>query len=143
MKLSLLIFAFFIIEFSLHAQPDQAVVIGKADSIHSTILNENRNILVHLPSGYNDNLYSAQRYPVIYLLDGDAHFPSVAGMVHQLSEINGNTICPEMIIVAIPNTDRTRDLTPTHVESDLPYVDRDFARTSGVAKNSWLSLKKN
>ena len=142
MKPSLLIFAFFIIEFSLHAQPDQAVVIGKADSIHSTILNENRNILVHLPSGYNDNLYSAQRYPVIYLLDGDAHFPSVAGMVHQLSEINGNTICPEMIIVAIPNTDRTRDLTPTHVESDLPYVDRDFARTSGGGEKFMAFIEK-
>jgi hypothetical protein len=52
------------------------------------------------------------------LLDGDGHFPSVMGMIQQLSEVNGNTKCPEMILVAIPNTDRTRDLTPTHSTLD-------------------------
>jgi len=26
-------------------------------------------------------------------------------------------VCPEMIVVGIPNTDRTRDLTPTHMDS--------------------------
>ena len=43
-------------------------------------------------------------------LDGDAHFPSVVGIIQQLSQVNGNTVFPEMIVVAIPNTDRTRDL---------------------------------
>lgn len=142
MKSSLLFFAFFIIVLSLHAQPDRAVTIGRIDSLHSAILNEDRNILVHLPSEYVNNPENTQRYPVIYLLDGDAHFPSVAGLVHQLSEINGNTICPEMIIVAIPNTDRTRDLTPTHVEYDPPYVDRDFARTSGGGEKFMAFLEK-
>ena len=60
------------------------------------------------------SLFKSQRYPVVYLLDGDAHFYSVAGMIHQLSEVNGNTLFPEMIVVGIPNTDRMRDLTPTH-----------------------------
>jgi hypothetical protein len=56
-----------------------------------------------------------------------------------LSEINGNTVLPDMIVVGIPNTDRQRDLTPTHsgenssgggeafasfIEHELmPYVD--------------------
>lgn len=61
----------------------------------------------------SDPTFKGQHYPVLYLLDGDAHFPSVAGMIQQLTEVNGNTICPEMIIVGIPNTNRTRDLTPT------------------------------
>ncbi|HEY4966926.1 MAG TPA: alpha/beta hydrolase-fold protein, partial [Puia sp.] len=55
------------------------------------------------------------------------------------SEVNGNTVCPDMIVVGIPNTDRLRDLTPTHtgvntsgggetfvsfIEHELmPYVD--------------------
>ncbi len=84
-----------------------------------------------MPDSYKNNLKSARRYPVVYLLDGDAHFFSVVGMIHQLSSINGNTICPEMIVVGIPNTDRTRDLTPTHVVVDPPYMDSSSSKTSG------------
>jgi uncharacterized membrane protein YecN with MAPEG domain len=34
------------------------------------------------------------------------------------SNINGNTQIPEMIVVAVPNTNRRRDLTPTHTLLD-------------------------
>jgi len=54
-----------------------------------------------------------RKYPVVYLLDGDAHFLSVAGMIYQLSEVNGNMVCPDMIVVGIINTNRTFDLTPS------------------------------
>jgi predicted alpha/beta superfamily hydrolase len=60
-----------------------------------------------------------EKYPVLYLLDGPAHFYSVVGMIKQLSTTNGNTVLPEMIVVAIPNTNRDRDLTPTKVEIDF------------------------
>lgn len=106
------------------------IVIGTIDTLHSSILNENRPIWVHVPGSSPNNIYSPTRYPVIYLLDGDAHFDYVVGMMHQLSEINGNTICPEMIVVGIPNTDRTRDLTPTHV-NQAPYLDSNSVKTSG------------
>jgi predicted alpha/beta superfamily hydrolase len=53
------------------------------------------------------------------------------GMIEQLSTINGNTVCPKMIVVGIPNTDRTRDLTPTHVAGDPPYMDSNATKTSG------------
>ena len=82
------------------------IVIGTIDTLHSSILNENRPIWVHVPGSSPNNIYSPTRYPVIYLLDGDAHFDYVVGMMHQLSQINGNMICPEMIVVGIPNTDR-------------------------------------
>jgi hypothetical protein len=36
-----------------------------------------------------------------------------------------------MIVVGIPNTDRTRDLTPTHVDAELPFMDSTFSKTSG------------
>lgn len=83
--------------------------IGSVDSIQSEVLNEQRKIWVHVP---NTQPNSGERFPVVYLLDGDAHFPSVVGMIHQLSTINGNTVVPKMIVVGIPNTNRTRDLTP-------------------------------
>ena len=89
------------------------IVIGHIDSLASKILNEKRKIWVHLPDSYQNGVYAKRRYPVVYLLDGDSHFPSVVGMIHQLSTVNGNTICPEMIVVGIPNTNRLRDLTPT------------------------------
>ncbi len=111
------------------AQSDNKVIIGTIDSIQSKMLNEQRKIWVYVPNSWSPD--SKQRYPVLYLLDGDAHFYSVVGMIQQLSQVNGNTICPEMIVVGIPNTDRTRDLTPTHVDSDPPFIDTTLSKTSG------------
>jgi uncharacterized protein len=92
-----------------------AVSFGTRDVINSKILNEQRRILVYIPNSAFAQIYSKQRYPVIYLLDGDAyHFASVVGKVQYLSS---GYVCPEMIVVGIPNTDRTRDLTPTHMDS--------------------------
>jgi uncharacterized protein len=127
------LFTFSLIIFIIHgiAQTDNKIVIGKIDSIQSTILNEKRKIWVYVPGGGAPDIYSKQRYPVVYLLDGDGHFSSVVGMMQQLSTVNGNMICPEMIVVGIPNTDRTRDLTPTHIEVDPPYMDSASAKTSG------------
>jgi predicted alpha/beta superfamily hydrolase len=113
------------------AQTDNRIIIGKIDSIQSTILNEKRKIWVYVPGGGALDIYSKQRYPVVYLLDGDGHFSSVVGMIQQLSTVNGNMICPEMIVVGITNTDRTRDLTPTHIDVDPPYMDSASAKTSG------------
>ena len=109
------------------AQKDNTVTIGKIDSLQSKILGEQRKVWVYVPSGAAPQ----QKYPVVYLLDGDAHFYSVVGMIQQLSQVNGNTVCPEMIVVGIPNTDRTRDLTPTHIDADPPFMDSAFAKTSG------------
>ena len=114
-----------------YSQTDNKVTIGTIDSIQSKILGEQRKIWVYVPNSGPADIYSKQRYPVIYLLDGDAHFYSVVGMIQQLSQVNGNTICPEMIVVGIPNTDRTRDLTPTHVDADPPFMDSAFSKTSG------------
>jgi uncharacterized protein len=98
------------------SQPDNKIVIGKKDHIYSNILKENREIWVHLPQSMNGSVFSTSRYPVIYLLDGDGHFSSVTGLVEQLTETNGNMLFPEMIVVGITNTDRMRDLTPTHTQ---------------------------
>lgn len=95
------------------------IVIGQIDSLYSNILNESRDIWIHLPESATNNTSKTTKYPVLYVLDGPGHFYSVTGMIKQLSATNGNTIVPEMIIVGIPNTDRSRDLTPTHVDFDF------------------------
>jgi len=111
-------------------QPKQ-VVIGSIDNIQSKILNEQREVWVYVPRSASDTNYSKQRYPVVYLLDGELFFSSVVGMIQPLSSAY---FCPEMIVVGIPNTDRTRDLTPTHMDScqflDL-VMDFDICKNSG------------
>lgn len=107
-----------IISFFASAQSNR-IEIGIIDTVNSKILNEKRSIWISKP----DNFDLQKKYPVIYLLDGDWHFVSVVGMIQQLSYINGNTICPEMIIVGIPIKDRFRDLTPS--------CDSSISKTSG------------
>lgn len=136
----ILIFSFYISIHIIYGQKNDNIIIGKIDRIYSEILNEERKLLVYVPQ---DNPYDKNSYPVIYLLDGDAHFYSVVGMVHQLSSINRNRILPKMIIVGISNTDRIRDLTPSKgkyensgggddfilfIEKELiPYVDSNYS----------------
>ena len=93
----------------------QPITIGETFSLTSEVLGEERAYSVYLPASYHSTTYAPRRYPVLYLLDGDANFHPTTGMVRYMGEgINGNVQIPELIVVAIPNTDRNRDLTPTH-----------------------------
>jgi predicted alpha/beta superfamily hydrolase len=94
------------------------IVVGKTDSLTSKILGEKRHLWISLPGGYDEDIFTRRNFPVIYLLDANTNFQVVNGFVRQLSGINGNLTLPESIIVGILNTDRTRDLTPSHVASD-------------------------
>ncbi len=105
-----------------------AVSIGRIDSLYSNLLKEQRKIWVYVPNEGSQTAYSQQRYPVLYLLDGPAHFHAVTGLLRHLVE---NSLCPEMIVVAIPNTDRSRDLTPTHSLGGTDGKPQDFLKTTG------------
>ena len=50
---------------------DVTAKLGVARTVKSTILNEDRRVLVHLPASYDT---SAKSYPVLYLLDGTHTF---------------------------------------------------------------------
>lgn len=78
----------------------------KRFSLKSTVLGEDRVILVRTPVGYETNKL---RYPVLYMTDGDAHMGHTASTIEFL-ENNGRI--PDLIVVGVTNTDRTRDLTP-------------------------------
>lgn len=108
-----LLILFVLLPLLARSQSTTQIVIGQIDSLASKILQEKRKVWVHLPASYRQEGAAKQRYPVVYLLDGESHFRSVVGMIEQLSTVNGNTVCPEMIVVGIPNTKRLRDLTPT------------------------------
>ena len=94
-----------------------AITLGIQTSVTSTVLDEERPILIYTPDGY---AHGTGKYPVIYLLDGDSHLLHTAGTTQFLSR-NGKM--PEVIIVGIPNTERTRDLTPALSTPTKPLPD--------------------
>ncbi|MHC2990136.1 hypothetical protein OB13_00450, partial [Pontibacter sp. HJ8] len=100
--------------------------IGTKEIIHSTILEEDREIWVYVPASAGAD--NKTRYPVMYLLDGRDFFHSMTGIAGYLST-DGKM--PEMIVVGIVNRDRGSDLTPTRsMLSRDGSVDPDF-RNSG------------
>ena len=101
---------------SVKAQSSDAIVIGKKYSIHSEVLQEEREYWISLPYSYDNPAQSYKEYPLLILLDGHVHFASTVGMVQYRSI--GNTDkreLPEMIIVGILNVDRERDFTPDKI----------------------------
>ena len=80
--------------------------IGKTHIISSDLLNEDRKIAIFTPSGYDN---SDQKYPVLYLLDGEWNFTFVSALVDKLGS-SGDI--PEMIVVGLINNNRSKDLTP-------------------------------
>ncbi|MCK8481704.1 alpha/beta hydrolase [Psychroserpens algicola] len=117
---------------------DVNVKIGIKDSLQSKILNENRPLIVSLPKDYET---SNLTYPVLFLLDG-----SVNNLIDARLIIHNLRL--EIIIVAITNTDRDRDMMPisrpsyevenpkaenfiSFLETELvPYIDKKY-RTNG------------
>ena len=108
------------------AQPPTGTV--KKFSIKSTVLGEDRIILVRTPVGYETNKV---RYPVLYMTDGDAHMGHTASTIEFLTQ-NGRI--SDLIVVGVTNTDRTRDLTPAKSTDKTPVGDLRFP-TSGGADN--------
>ncbi len=83
-------------------------------TVHSNVLNEDRAILVRMPAAAQGK---KDKYPVLYLADGDAHINEVGAIIDFLASQNR---CTPLIVVGIPNTDRTRDLTPTRADQKNP-----------------------
>lgn len=95
--------------------------------ISSKVMAEDRVVLVRTPAAYNRG---ETRYPVLYLTDGDRQ---IANTVASIEFLAREGRIPEMIVVGITNTDRTRDLTPTHLEVQDFEGQQFRAPTSGGA----------
>jgi predicted alpha/beta superfamily hydrolase len=108
------------------AQPRTGTV--KSLRIKSAVLGEERLVLVRTPVGYESNKVS---YPVLYLTDGDAHINHTSSTIEFLT---ANGRMPDLIVVGVTNTDRTRDLTPTKGTAKNAAGELQFP-TSGGADN--------
>ena len=111
---------------SIPAEESQPIVIGRTITLQSELLGEDRGLRLHLPRDYT---WSGTPYPVVYLLDGENNFHHTTATLDTLSRL---AHIPELIVVAVDNTDRTRDLTPSRVH---PVADdeEDAFPTSGGA----------
>jgi predicted alpha/beta superfamily hydrolase len=94
-------------------------------------MGEEREIRIALPESYGQTTIA---YPVLYLLDGSPQkLVDAAAIVRFLASARNRI--PEMIVVAIPNTNRNRDLTPGPGaakferflgEELIPWVERSY-----------------
>lgn len=111
------------------------VVIGATVQFQSKTLHESRTLLISKPAGYDSG---TDRYPVLYLLDGERHFPYTATIADFLGE---NDRIPKMLVVGIVSGDtqkRTHDLTPPSTAE----IDNRFSPGGGGA-DAFLSFLAN
>ena len=109
-SLYILLIAFVSALSCLPARAQEVISIGTRHTLFSHILNEEREYWVYTPE--NQSAETGKKYPVLYLLDGDAFFHSVVGFTRLFSTSKVSSL-PPCIVVGILNTDRTRDFTPT------------------------------
>ncbi|WP_437373447.1 alpha/beta hydrolase [Maribacter litoralis] len=111
------------------------IIIGQKDSIYSEILDESRELWIHIPESTKDSSLYKTKYPVLYLLDGPSNFNSITAIIEHLSD---NMIVPEMIIIGIANTNRYLDLTPTRV--DIDFISGDSIQQASGGGNKFLDF---
>jgi predicted alpha/beta superfamily hydrolase len=107
-KIFLLLICFYL----NHAFSQENITIGSKHHIFSKTLNEERNFWIYLPPDYDNKKFAPAKYPVVYLLDAENNFHSYTGIQQSLAK-GPYAMIPQMIVVGITNTNRTRDLTPT------------------------------
>src|SRR5688572_24259335 len=89
------------------SQEPRAVATGEVHSIRSGVMQEQRRLLITLPESYDRTTVG---YPVLFMLDGSSHILHATATTRFLSAARNRI--PDMIVVAVPNTNRQRDLTP-------------------------------
>lgn len=128
----------FLVPIFSYSQENNDISIGKTYKTYSKILGEERPYSIYLPKSASNRMYSKQKYPVIYVLDGEEHFQGLAAMMENMGSLR---VFQESIIVAIPNVDRIRDFTPTHITSGI-FLDSVSAKSSGGGEKFTLFLQK-
>ena len=101
----------------------------KAIQFHSTIVNDDYQLLISLPDSYGE---SEKKYPVIFVLDGDVAFGMVTSIARYLQV--GNSI-PEIIVVGIGYGSMTKDEGNKRT--------RDYSPAQGGGAESFLNFLRS
>ncbi len=114
--------------------PERELVSGTQFVMDSKILNEKRTVSISMPASYNSQMYTKTNYSVLYILDGEWNFELANTVVKSLSVGDVHAI-PEMIVVGIHNTERDRDMTPSHSLIDFSGKENAMYEESGGAES--------
>ena len=132
-KLRILVIAGFIIISIqlLNAQntqgPQYLREVGTLDSMYSKTLKESREIYIQLPA--NHSAGNNQKYPVVYILDGEVFLPAAANVL----DFYSGGFMPEMVLIGVSNSkNRMRDLTTSTIKT---MYGRPFNQKNGEAAN--------
>lgn len=125
LKITIIVISVLIFPKVLFGQPTSKIVTGEKHIIHSEIMGEDKEYWVHLPMNYDNSI---DKYPVLYITDGDEHFFLASGITEFMSS---QFVIPELIVVAIFHKDRNHDLTPTHCIADNYGFKSDALKVSG------------
>ena len=107
----------FVLGFATYSIQAQAIY----ETIHSSKLNEDRQLKILLPRGYDEE--NAKKYPLIIVFDGDYLFEAVAGNVDYYSYWED---MPESIVVGIKQEDKRNDDCMYSEQNSLP-IDKGAA----------------
>lgn len=132
--------------FCIKAQENNNFTVGFEENMPSKILGEQRKVWIHIPNSNGGNkVTTKERYPIIYLLDGDENFNTVVSITEHMSQ---EGLCPPMIVVGILHPNRMTDLTfgtdkefpnyigkgekfMLYIEKELmPYIESTYPTTS-------------
>ena len=101
--------------------------VGSMDSVYSKTLKEYRKIYVQLPASYNAK--EKEKYPVVYILDGEVLLPTV----NNVQEFYSGGFTPDMVLIGISNDkNRVRDLTTSNITE---MYGMPFEQENGDAAN--------
>lgn len=97
---------------SVHAQGGRANAANATErlTIESRILGEKRIVDVTVPVGYSRD--TTARYPLVVALDGEFEGEVAAAIARFYANVG---MLPGVIVAAVHNTDRSRDLTPAAI----------------------------
>lgn len=105
-KFKLFIIVITVVLFSMNS--DAQILSTIEQQLYSKVLDEERTVIIQLPASYQS--HPTKKYPVLYLLDGTDNIGHTAGTLGFLGK-SGEV--PEMVVVAIVNKDRFKDLSPS------------------------------
>ena len=113
--------------FSIHLAAQDIAPAPQKLTLHSNTLNEDRVVWIRTPQNYEK---TQGPFPVLYLADGSTYINLVASTMDLLVL---DDRMPPLVIVGIANTDRTRDMTPSHADEKNPDGTVHADPTSGGA----------
>lgn len=108
----------------------EKIEMGEKFHIDSRVLGEEREIWIGLPKSYHDTVYAKKGYPVCYFFDGDSHFENFVAQRNWLTR-NLYSAMPEIILVGIVQKDRTKELTPSAMETPEEWKRANFSTSGG------------